>query len=294
MPKKEYVQWARKTGIDVLFCDMNLQFKAIAAVRELGVRTIGRFVWERFGAHHVNKAKRAYDVIYSLHRGEQARYRDEFGIDSPYARLGVFPDIDGRTTERRKDGIYFIFHGGLHGPRKPFDITVRAFKAVKNPDIRLIIKSQAVREDAEAFDITDDPRIEYIVEDMPFDEYHALFSSCHVNLCPSRWEGLGVHLFEAVAYGMPTISNDIPPINEVLRQGQSGLLVKSLRVGVRPNGLPIYDPDFDDLVRQIEVLSDPARVAEMEASTVADRARLDWNDTRRDYLKLATDGTTGL
>lgn len=292
-PKEEYVEWARDTGIEILFCDMNLQFKEIKAVRKLGVKTIGRFVWERFGAHHAPKAKKAYDVIYSLHAGEQRRYREEYEIESPFVRFGVFPDMDGPTAPKRQGGPYFIFHGGLQGPRKPLDITVRAFQAVNNPDIRLIIKSQGVRDNAEAFDIENDPRIEYIVDDMPHDAYHALFSSCHISLSPSRWEGLGVHLFEAVGYGMPTISNDIAPINEVILHGKSGLLVKSHKIGERPNGLPIYDPDFDELVRSIEELSDPGRVEAMEATTRADRARLDWDQTRQDYLALAHTAVQG-
>ncbi len=294
MPKQEYVAWARAAGVEVVFCDMNMQFKELAAVRDLGVRTIGRFVWERFAAGHAEKAKRGYEIIYSLHRGEQRRYREEYGIESPLVRFGCFPDIAGPTAPKRAGAVFFIFHGGLQGPRKPIEKTLEAFRRVKNPDIRLIIKSQAVREDSEEVDFGGDPRIEHIVQDMPYDEYHALFSSCHVCLAPSRWEGLGVHLYEAICYGMPTISNDIAPINEVIVHGKSGLLVKSVRSGQRPNGLAVYDPDVVHLAECIAELADPARVRALEETTRAERARLTWEHTRRDYLALAHEGGTGL
>jgi glycosyltransferase involved in cell wall biosynthesis len=129
------------------------------------------------------------------------------------------------------DGIYFIFHGGMQGSRKPLEIMIRAFKAVSNPNIRLIIKSQAVRPNSEAVDIADDPRIEHIIADLATEPYRKLYTSCHVSLTPARWEGLGVHLYESLGFGMPVISNDIPPINEVISHGESGLLCKSIPDG---------------------------------------------------------------
>jgi glycosyltransferase involved in cell wall biosynthesis len=293
LKRREYLRWAEKNRIEVMFCDMNTQFKKVAAVRELGVRTIGRFVWEHLAVEQAEKLKRAYDVVYSLHRAEQERYRSEFGIESPLLRFGVPPDLGGLAAPKRDDAITFIFHGGLQGPRKPLRLVVEAFKKVENPAIRLIIKSQAVRSDSEEVEITDDPRIQQIVEDMPHRAYHALFSSCHVCLAPSRWEGLGVHLFEALGYGMPTIASDIPPVDEVIRHGRSGLLVKSRQVGARPNGLPIYDPDPDHLAHCIEELADPSRLAELEAGTREEARRFDWSRTRSDYLALLNQGLTG-
>lgn len=287
MPAKEYLAWARETGIDVVFCDMNMQFKEIEALRDAGVRTIGRFVWERVRAEHAPRMRRAYDVVYSLTRAEQGRYREEFGIDSPFVRLGVFPDLIGTGAPKRDGAIWFIFHGGLQGPRKPLAATIAAFSAVKAPGIRLIIKSQAVRDDSEPVDIGHDPRILHVVDDMAFDEYHRFYSSCHVSLAPARWEGLGVHLYESLAYGMPVISNDIPPINEVIADGRSGLLVRSRQIGVRPGGVPIFDPDPSHLRDCIEALADPARLESMAATTLEEAARFDFANTRADYLALA-------
>ena len=48
MPEKEYLKWVMEYQIDVVFCDMNLEFDVIKSIRKLGTKTIGRFVWERF------------------------------------------------------------------------------------------------------------------------------------------------------------------------------------------------------------------------------------------------------
>jgi 1,2-diacylglycerol 3-alpha-glucosyltransferase len=283
----EYRDWAKRHRLDVVFCDMNLQFKEIASLREMGVKTIGRFVWERARPDQASAMKNAYDIVYSLTRCERERYASEFEIDSPYVRLGVFPDLIGKAAPKRSDAVYLLFHGGLQGPRKPIRATIEAFSRVKAKNLRLLLKSQAARDDSEPVEVGHDPRITYVCEDMPHEAYHEFFSSCHVCLCPARWEGLGVHLFEALAYEMPVISNDIPPINEVITHGRSGLLVESHATGVRPGGVVTYDPDVADLAACIEEIADPARLAALVAGTRDEARRLDFAHTRADYLALA-------
>jgi glycosyltransferase involved in cell wall biosynthesis len=287
MPVNEYVAWAKASRLDVLFCDMNLQFDAIAAVRRLGVRTIGRFVWEAFHKDYVQAVNKAYDIVYSLTRSEQRAYR-EFGVTSPYVRLGLDPRLTGFSPVKRSDAIYFIFHAGTQGRRKLIKDTLNAFKSIQNPNIRLIVKSQAVDRGSDPVEIADDPRIEHIIADLPFEDYRTLFSSCHVCLCPTRWEGLGVHLFECLAYAMPVISTDIPPVNEVIRHGRSGLLVRSYSNQVNRCDLPIYEPDLGHLRECIEALSDPVCLETLTASTREEAKGFPWADTREDYLALAS------
>jgi hypothetical protein len=74
IPEREMLDWARETGIEVAFFDQNYQFDEIAALRATGVKTVGRFVWEQFAAENVDDAKRAFDVVYSMHAAELERY----------------------------------------------------------------------------------------------------------------------------------------------------------------------------------------------------------------------------
>ena len=113
--------------------------------------------------------------------------------------------------------VRFYFPGALLGPRKPHKEVVEAFTSAKGDNLRLIFKAQLERrmnylEKAAA----EDPRIELVIDDMPTDEHLQLFASCDVCLGPSRWEGLGLFLYEAIAFEMPQITNDSPPMNEVV------------------------------------------------------------------------------
>jgi len=286
MAPAEYLDWAAANRIEVLLADQNAQFEAITALRRSGVRTIGRFVWERFGEKHVAGALAAYDVIYSLTRAEQERYRI-FGIETPYLRYGIHPSLIEQTAPKRTGAIYFIFHGGLQGARKPIAKTLEAFKRVDDPGIRLVIKSQAVKSVSEQIEFGDDPRIEHVVADMPLKKYVDFYSSCHVCLTPTRWEGLGVWLYESLGFRMPVISTDIAPVNEVIHHGVNGLLAQPVLIGHKKRGVPSCDPDVEDLSRLIAELADPGRLELMTRRLVADRSRLSWDHTRQDYVDLA-------
>ena len=74
-----------------------------------------------------------------------------------------------------------------------------------------------------------DPRIELRLADQPTAEHLREVASCDVCLAPARWEGLGLPLYEAIAFGMPAITNDAPPMNEAIHDGVNGLLVGSTR-----------------------------------------------------------------
>ncbi|MCK4911328.1 MAG: glycosyltransferase family 4 protein [Thermodesulfovibrionales bacterium] len=278
IPLEEYTAWARDNSLDAVFVDENYQFEEIEAIRKMGVRTHGRYVWERFSESHVESARRALDTVYSLTLCEQERYA-AMGIESPYIRWCCPPEMVEMPIKRREDGIYFFFPGSFLGQRKPIKMLVEAFKKLDAPDARLIIKGQGYSNRTEDIEIEDDPRIELIVEDMPLDRYMDVFATCHVCMAPSRFEGLGLHFFESMAVGMPVVTNDIPPHNEVVRHKENGYLLKSVPCGTTKSGITTYDPDPIELLESFRYFSDPARVEEHTALTLKMRQEFSWNNT---------------
>jgi len=281
-PIGEYMEWASATGIEVAFFDQNYQFEEVAALRRQGVKTVGRFVWESFSTEHVEPALMAYDVIYSLTRCEQERYWG-FGIESPYVAWGCHPELFEVTPRRDPERVTFHYHAGLLGKRKPYREVVEAFMRTGNPNLRLLIKAQIERHtEFLSQAVKRDPRIEPIIADLQSLEHLQLFADSDVCLAPARWEGLGVHLYEAIAFGMPIITNDAPPMNELVEDGLNGLLVGSRQDGVANSGIPAYAPDVEDLANAIERLADPELRGRLSEGSREMAVRRSWTRTISD------------
>jgi 1,2-diacylglycerol 3-alpha-glucosyltransferase len=261
IPEATYLRWADENRLDAVLCDQNDQFDEIAALRRDGVRTIGRFVWESFAPDDAGPAREAYDLIYSLTRAEQERYRD-LGIDSRLLAWGCHPELialaeDGDRARSSDELVRFVVPGSFMGKRKPFPEIVESFVRVKDDRLRLLIRGQVDRKAGKLEQAAaGDSRVMIELEDRPTDEHLRQFAACDVCLSPSRWEGLGLPLYEAIAVGIPSITNDSPPMNEVVIDGVNGLVVDSVRWGEAGSGIPAFDPDFEQLTTAIERLAD--------------------------------------
>lgn len=291
MPAGEYEQWADEHRLDAVMLEQNYQFDAVARLRARGVRTIGWFAWEAFEPRFARDAARAYEVIYSLTRCEQRRYA-ELGIASPLVRWGCHPELAGERDPPAGAVTYFV-PGGYLSRRKPLAETIAAFRRVEGDDLRMVIKTQGVHGDhpTAAALAGEDPRITVVDGDMPTDEYRLLRSRADVLLAPSRWEGLGLHLFEATAIGMPIITTDRPPMSEIVRHEDNGLLVASRESPEpTPSGVAAYDPDESALADAIARCRDRELRDRLARGARERAAQLDWRHTVADVERLLTGG----
>lgn len=172
--------------------------------------------------------------------------------------------------------------------RKPLEVTLDAFRRAQGDGLRLVVKSQVERkEKAVRRAARRDRRIELLAADLPAAEHLRLFALADVCLAPSRWEGLGLHLYEATALGLPIVTNDNSPMNEVVRDGANGLLVRGVPSAEVPrSGIPAFDPDAGELTAAIERLADPGLRAELAAGALRRREELSWERTVSDLRAL--------
>lgn len=303
IPAAELAAWATGHRLDACFFDQNYGFDAIGGLGRQGVRTLGRFVWEQFAPEHAEPARRALDVVYSLTGCERERYAT-LGIESPRVRWGIHPELlayalDAGAERSRADpaasgrgaeqaaGVTYFFPGGFMSRRKPFEATLEAFSRVGDERLRLVFKAQVDRRMKEVRKrIGRDRRIEVVTGDLPTDEHLRLFASADVCLAPSRWEGLGLHLYEATAFGMPIVTNDNPPMNEVVTDGDNGILVPGMPAGTAKSGIPAHEPDVDALAAAIRRLADDGERERLAAGAARARHRLAWQNTIDDLRAL--------
>lgn len=131
-----------------------------------------------------------------------------------------------------------------------------------------------------------DPRVTLVLEDLPTAAYLRLFADADVLLAPSRWEGLGVPLFEATAHGLPVITNDAPPMNELVLDGVNGVLIPSRDAEPTKSGIAAQDVDAVDLAAAIERLADDGERARLAAGARERRRELDWSHTVADLAAM--------
>ena len=304
IPLAEYERWSSERELDAILWDNDYGFEQVQAIRRRGVRTIGRFVWEHFSDEHADPARGAYDVIYSLTRAEQQRYRG-FGLETPYIVWGCHPELlevkpDGAAASRpgaagsggdapEEAGVVrFLVPGSFLGRRKPLAETLEAFTRTRDPRLRLLLKAQVKRREGMLGEaVGRDSRIELILEDQPTDEHLRMSAACDVCLNPIRWEGLGLPLFEAMAFGQPVITNDNPPMNEVVRDDVNGLLVGARADGVARSGITAWTPEIGELAGAIERLGDDELRARLAAGARATReGERSWERTVTGFREL--------
>jgi glycosyltransferase involved in cell wall biosynthesis len=307
IPLAEYEAWARGASLEAILFDENYQFDEVRSLRESGIRTIGRFVWEYFAAEHAEPARSAYETIYAMTLAERERY-GEMGIEAPYVQWGIHPELleaakhvkRGAWSVERGAGaegsklqapssklIAFYFPGSFLGRRKPVRKVIKAFRKAEGDHLRLLINAQVPRNDEMLRDAAEtDPRIELMLEDEPEAEHRRRFASCDVCLAPSRWEGLGLPLYEATAFGLPIVTNDKPPMSEMVLDGRSGILVPSERNGEARSGIPAWDPDVPALTAAIARLGDRAELERMAAGVAELREQRAWSRTVTDLAAL--------
>jgi starch synthase len=100
---------------------------------------------------------------------------------------------------------------------------------------------------------------------------------------PSRYEPFGIVNLEAMAAGKAVIATDVGGVAEVVRAGETGLLVAP------------QDNPAALAAACMDLLADPARTAALGAAGRREAARYDWPRIAGRYLDLysALGGRTG-
>jgi glycosyltransferase involved in cell wall biosynthesis len=205
------------------------------------------------------------DEVIERHRLDPARV-----IVTPLAgAVGPATHRDTRILERLGLTSPFILHVGTIEPRKNQVGLVQAFAAVADalPDHRLVLAGAPGWDAGRAAEavagagLTARVTVTGRVSDP---ELAALYGAASVFAFPSRYEGFGIPLLEAMAFGIPSVAGDVPALREVA--GDAAVLVAP--------------DDIDGLAAALQALAgDDALRARLAAAGPARAAHFSWART---------------
>ncbi|MGQ9506347.1 MAG: glycosyltransferase family 4 protein [Candidatus Bathycorpusculaceae bacterium] len=176
-----------------------------------------------------------------------------------------------------KNHLILLYLGRLH-PKKCPDDLIKAFpKAVQRvPNLRLVFAGKGEEREkleklASNLNIIDKVIFTGFVSE---DEKWGLLRNCDIFVLPSILEAFGVTVLEAMACSKPVIATNLGPFPEIIRDGETGLLV------------PPHVPDeLADAIIKLAV--DDVRRRKMGVMARKDvEERFDIDKIAEDYLKL--------
>ena len=236
--RRHFERWAKRLQIEAVLFNEQHHWVGVVLAKQLGLLT-GAYV------DYYTQATVPFFDLYDFLICNTRRHHGVFAQHPqccycPWGtRTGVY-----RPLERREPGpLRFLISAGWDGhyarnapymDRRGAGLAMRAFGLVKG-DCRLIVLSQdSLDQCPEEWRslLGTEPRIEFRAG--TFDP--TPYGVGDLYLYPSRLDGIGLTLPEALSSGLPAITTDAPPMSEFVRHGVNGLLVPVREHRGRPDG----------------------------------------------------------
>ncbi|MEK7698934.1 MAG: glycosyltransferase, partial [Planctomycetota bacterium] len=267
IPPEVLTRWIHDNNLRMVIFNEEYDWNLVIAARDTGIQVL---TYLDYYKEDWKQYMRLYDAVLCSTKRTFHLVKDI--CNAHYIGWGV--DTDLFRPGESEDKKYTFFHNagwlGINF-RKMTPSVIIAFDAVSSllPDATLFIHAQVELERLPVEVVTivrNNPRITYHVETVPAP---GLYYKGRILLFPSKLEGLGLPLLEGLACGLPAIATDAPPMNEFVRDGYNGLLVKVATRLTRQDNIAFPEEiiDMADLILKMEYLGkNPELVQQLQAN----------------------------
>ena len=244
---------------------------------------VSRFYWSkwlpftvRFATHILaDSAHTAGDIMRLLKIPPERITVVPFGVDPQYRLLKESQPAQFIRQKYQLSEQFILFVSTLE-PRKGLDTLVEAFARLRHtyPKLKLVLAGQPGWYTERLFAQTN---LESVHQDiiftgyMPDDELVAIYNAATLLAFPSRYEGFGLTVLEAMACGTPVVCSNSASLPEVA--GDAAIMVP---------------PDQPDLLAEAirRVLDDESLRQEMRHKGLAQAAHFTWEQTAQKTLAV--------
>jgi len=171
-------------------------------------------------------------VAISQHEADCLRYmglRQPITVIPQWLDFTAIETIPYESIEVARPSLLFI---GQLTPRKGYDLLLHALPAVveRYPSATVQLVSglnledrKALEQIAQTLDVIEHVQILGRVEDA---QLVNLYRAADLYVTPTRYEGFGLTLLEAMTAGCPLVTTNIPVVNEIIQHGNNGWLTR--------------------------------------------------------------------
>jgi glycosyltransferase involved in cell wall biosynthesis len=179
------------------------------------------------------RAVRSADHRFVVSKFWKKALREEYGYTSTITYNGIDVEDFGQLPPRRSRNATVLFVGGLE-PRKGLEYLLHAMEQVVGamPDVRLtaVAKGGFRGTDEWQWFLTLADRLGIknnfeFYESVSQEKLLQMYSDCDILVLPSKTEGWGLALMEAMACGKAVVASRAGGIPELVRNGVEGILV---------------------------------------------------------------------
>lgn len=279
-------RWIKKNNIDILFFneqrEVDVVYKIIKKFPEIKVGTYIDYYKE-----NTVKEFNLYDFLicntkrhYSVFKKHPQCY---------YVPWGTDVDLFNKQKESLEELVFF--HSAGMSLRKGTELVIEAFIEGKiYTEAKLIIHIQGNIQ--ERFGYTIDELNNYNIDVIEKTvTAPGLYHKGDIYVYPTKLDGLGLTIYEALSSGMAVITTDHPPMNEVINE-YVGCLVDVELLRSRSDGYywPLSIVNKKSLIESMKFMVDnPTKVDEMKkrARKVAEE-KWNWKDRKSEVVDIFT------
>lgn len=244
--RDDFESWVRQHNLDIVIFNEQRWWQPLLWLKDMGVRSASYVDYYR---EDDVEAFAAYDMLICNTRRHLSAFA--WHHDARYIPWGTDTELF-TPQDPGKRPVTFFHSAGWATHRKGTDLLLKAWsQRDKSLGARLVIHSQADLGELEQWL---DEDIEVIRETVPAP---GLYHAGDVYIYPTRLEGIGLTICEAISCGLPVITTDEAPMNEFVTEGSTGALVPVRQRYRRDDGYywRVSEVDIGALTSQIDRFS---------------------------------------
>jgi 1,2-diacylglycerol 3-alpha-glucosyltransferase len=285
---KGFQNWLKEKKIELVFFNEQQWWEPVIFCNRLGIKT-GSYI-DYYTEESIPLFK-CYDFLIC----NTKRHYSAFNWHPQTIYIPWGTDIKTFSPKKRdliEPGVLTFFHSAGFSPfRKGTDLVLEAFKDIEG-SAKLVIHTQCNL--IEAF-----PKLQTLIKSLESqnklicyeDTVSApgLYHLGDVYVYPSRLDGIGLTIVEALACGLPIVTSNNPPMNEFINEA-NGRLVEIDRLFSRSDGYywPQCLVDVDHLRHQMQMYVDQIDLIgefQQSARSYAEKY-LDWSKNAQELSQL--------